>query len=53
MFSNLPEFSQKFILETMLNPSLAKTMSTRGDIASKGASPKVVSTEALALVLTM
>ena len=51
-FSNFTELNQKYILETMLGPSPAETVSTRGDIASKGADLEVVSMESLAPVPT-
>jgi len=48
MFSKLSKLNQKFILEKMLRPSPAKTVTTDGDVSFKGVAPKVVSMEALA-----
>jgi len=50
MSANLAELNHKFILETMLGPSHIETVSTEGDIALEGATPKVVSMEARASV---
>lgn len=47
-FANLPKLNQKFILDTMLGPRPTETVSTWGDVASKGVALKVVSMEALA-----
>jgi len=49
-FAKLSKLNQKFILETMLGPSPIGTMSTRGDVTSKGATLDVVSMEAPAPV---
>lgn len=46
-FANFPELHQKFILENMLGLSPIETMSSGGDLSSKGATPEVVSMEAL------
>jgi len=49
-FAKFSELNQKFILEKILGPSPVETVSTSGDVASKGASMEVVSMEALAPV---
>lgn len=49
-FANLLELNQKFILEKMLGTTPTEIVSTGGDVASEGVSPKVVSMEAPAPV---
>ena len=45
-FSTLSELNQKFILEKMLGPSPAETVSISGDVSFKGVILEVVSMEA-------